>query len=601
MPTSPALIADRYRLCRLLGYGGMGRVWLAHDEVLHRDVAAKEIIPPHGLTDEEREELRLRTLREARTAARLSHPNVVRIYDTVNVEERPWIVMEYVPSRSLYQVVNTDGPLSPQRAAKLGLAVLAALRAAHEAGVLHRDIKPGNVLIADRGRVVLTDFGLATFDGPGSDSLQLTRTGLILGSPQYIAPERARDGLSLPESDLWSLGATLYAAVEGRSPYARSSAMATLTALATEDPDPALNAGPLKPVLDALLRKDPKQRATIAQTERLLRHALAKDQQASATRSTKLLPRQRKTPDGPASAEQPVAEPAEAVAVTAVSPIVPPKPNPVIPREPARATAAPGTSPAVQASPSGVSVKPRRNPLRVKPPRPLSPGDSSLAERSSPDRFGWLRTRSGLLAALVAAVVTLGIVVVVALQAFGGEDESPAGKTAAPSGQASQPTSPDASSPQSGGGGAQAGELPQGWRQYQDQTGFSVAAPTGWAISREGTMVYFREPGGRVFGIDQTDQPKPDPVADWTAQEANRSGGLANYQRIKIQSVNYFQTAADWEYVYGWGSGQLHVVIRGFVVSSSKAYGIFWLTPEAQWQASYPLFEAVCRSFRPAG
>ncbi|WP_233258166.1 serine/threonine-protein kinase, partial [Micromonospora sp. S4605] len=237
----------------------MGRVWLARDEMLHRDVAVKEIRPPAWLTESERDGVRLRTLREARTAARLNHPNVVRIYDVVHDGDSPWIVMEYVRSRSVHQLLATDGPLSARRTARIGLAVLAALRAAHAAGVLHRDVKPHNVLVADDGRVVLTDFGLATFAGGDG---AMTGPGMVLGSPQFVAPERARDGISDPRTDLWSLGATLYAAVEGRAPYARPSAMATLSALATEPPDPMRRAGVLRPVLTGLLQRDPWRRLT---------------------------------------------------------------------------------------------------------------------------------------------------------------------------------------------------------------------------------------------------------------------------------------------------------------------------------------------------
>ncbi|WP_434090018.1 serine/threonine-protein kinase, partial [Micromonospora purpureochromogenes] len=245
----------------------MGRVWLARDEMLHRDVAVKEVVPPNWLDEAERDELRLRTLREARTAARLNHPNVVRLYDVVHDRDSPWIVMEYVPSRSVQQILTTEGPLEPGRVAGIGLAVLAALRAAHAAGVLHRDVKPHNVLVADDGRVMLTDFGLATFDG--GDGL-MTGPGLVCGSPQFVAPERAREGVSDPRTDLWSLGATLYAAVEGQSPYARSTAMATLSALATEPPDPAPHAGPLGPALEGLLHRDPRRRIRHDEADRLI-------------------------------------------------------------------------------------------------------------------------------------------------------------------------------------------------------------------------------------------------------------------------------------------------------------------------------------------
>src|SRR4029453_18220007 len=261
------LVAGRYRLHEPVGTGGMGRVWLARDEMLDRDVAVKEFVPPDWMNDDEKDRLRDRTLREARSAARLNHPHVVRIYDVVHADGLPWIVMEYVPSRSLHQVIAEDGPFSPADAARIGLDVLDALTAAHRAGVLHRDIKPHNVLMGIDGRVVLTDFGLATFVDDGS----VTGPGLVVGSPQYVSPERARDGASTVESDLWSFGATVYAAVEGRSPYARESAMATLMALATEEPDPPVQAGVLTPVLTGLLQQEPGARLTAAQVDDKLR------------------------------------------------------------------------------------------------------------------------------------------------------------------------------------------------------------------------------------------------------------------------------------------------------------------------------------------
>ncbi|HET6529425.1 MAG TPA: serine/threonine-protein kinase, partial [Actinoplanes sp.] len=268
MTAAETLVAGRYRIGPCLGTGGMGRVWLARDEVLRRDVAIKEIALPFGLTDEEREEMRARTLREARAAARLSHPNVVRIYDVQHGDERPWIVMEYVPSRSLLQVIKENGPLPPKDVAGIGLAVLAALDAADRVGVVHRDVKPSNVLIADDGRVLLTDFGAAMIDeGEGA----LTQTGVILGSPRYISPERAATGISTLESDMWSLGATLYEAVEGRGPYTRETTLAVLVALATERPDPLDRAGPLKPVINGLLQKNPKNRMRPLEVEQRLR------------------------------------------------------------------------------------------------------------------------------------------------------------------------------------------------------------------------------------------------------------------------------------------------------------------------------------------
>ncbi|AGZ43825.1 serine/threonine-protein kinase-like domain-containing protein [Actinoplanes friuliensis DSM 7358] len=267
MPQQP--IGGRYRLVRPLGQGGQGRVWLARDEVLRRDVAIKELLPPPGLSEEEQDYLCERSMREARTIARLNQTNVVRIYDVLPYDGRPWIVMEFIASRPLHQVLRREGPMAPERAARIGLSVLAALRAAHEAGVLHRDVKPANVLLAHDGRVVLTDFGLAT----ASEDPGMTQSGVVLGSPAYLAPERALDHPVGPASDLWSLGATLYAAVEGRSPYARTTPIATLAALTTELPPAPEHAGVLRPALEGLLRRDPEARISAAEAEHLLLQA----------------------------------------------------------------------------------------------------------------------------------------------------------------------------------------------------------------------------------------------------------------------------------------------------------------------------------------
>ena len=263
----PALVAARYRLGPPIGRGGMGRVWRAHDEVLGRDVAVKEILPPPGLTDPEA--VHRRTLREARAAARLSHPGVVRVFDVLEVDGGTWIVMEFVQCRSLQEVLAADGPLPPRRAARIGLDLLAALVAADRAGVEHRDVKPANVLLADDGRVLLTDFGIATLDDDPSTST----SDVILGSPEYMAPERAHHGHAGLGSDLWSLGATLYAAVEGHSPFHRATVAATLTAITVDDPEPPRLAGPLAPALEALLRKDPADRPNARDATRLLRSA----------------------------------------------------------------------------------------------------------------------------------------------------------------------------------------------------------------------------------------------------------------------------------------------------------------------------------------
>jgi serine/threonine protein kinase len=265
------LVAGRYRIARPLGAGGMGRVWLAVDEVRHRRVAIKKCSMPDGLTQGEQELVRGWTLREARATARVSHPNVIRIEDVLSGDDQPWTVMEYVPSRSLLQLIEDAGPLPVGEVARIGLAVLDALDGARRAGVLHLDVKPSNVLIADDGRVVLTDFAPAVTD-EGIDAL--ARAGIILGSPNYIAPERLLDGVATARADLWSLGATLYHAAEGRPPFLRKTTGATLRAVTDGAPDPPRLAGPLSGVLIGLLRRDPAERMTAAEvTDRLRRLA----------------------------------------------------------------------------------------------------------------------------------------------------------------------------------------------------------------------------------------------------------------------------------------------------------------------------------------
>jgi eukaryotic-like serine/threonine-protein kinase len=459
MTATQIVLAGRYRLQEPIGQGGMGRVWLATDELLGREVAAKELVAPAGFTEAEVREMGTRAMREARAAARLSHANVVAVYDVVVEGGSPWIVMEYVRSQSLFELVARQGPLDVPTVARIGLGVLAALRAAHGSGVVHRDVKPGNVLIAPDGRVVLSDFGLATIVGDPA----VTRAGMLIGSPSYMAPERARDGDAGPAADLWSLGATLYFAVEGHAPYERTSALATITALATEDPPPAGRAGALAPVLHGLLQRLPEARLDPVVAERLLRQALV------------------------------------------------PQPSGV-----ARVAAAPATS----------------------PPRTRIVGPVTIAGR----RPG--RRRLGVLAlivlALVAGLTAWSIAADTTSDPIGAPstvDTSTVEPTAAAA-QATGPAPEASTEPPVAGGGQPV--LPAGWYRYTDETGFSVAIPQGWSVQRSGTIVYFREPvGGRYLGIDQTDQPQLDPVADWAGKEAYRvgRGDFPDYRRIRLEEV----------------------------------------------------------------
>ncbi|MGW3290906.1 serine/threonine-protein kinase [Streptomyces sp. NPDC001002] len=245
----------------------MGRVWRAADEILDRPVAVKEM-RIDGLDAEDTRTRRERTLREARATARIDHPNVVRVYDVVDEGERLWIVMELVLGRSLEQMTAQDGPLTPRQAARIGVGLVTALRQVHERGVLHRDIKPGNVLVEDAGqRVVLTDFGIAAMQ----DAKALTMVGMLVGSPDYMAPERISGRPQGPPSDIWSLGATLCAALGGRSPFSRDTTLATLHAVLYEEPQLPLAAGPLQDILAALLEKDPTVRPGLDELEAALR------------------------------------------------------------------------------------------------------------------------------------------------------------------------------------------------------------------------------------------------------------------------------------------------------------------------------------------
>ncbi|MFE1292597.1 serine/threonine-protein kinase [Streptomyces sp. NPDC058751] len=297
---SERLLAGRYRLGDVLGRGGMGTVWRAEDETLGRTVAVKELRFPSAIDEEEKRRLITRTLREAKAIARIRNNGAVTVFDVVDEDNRPWIVMERIEGKSLAEVIREDGLLTPRRAAEVGLAILDVLQAAHREGILHRDVKPSNVLIDHDGRVVLTDFGIAQVEGDPS----ITSTGMLVGAPSYISPERARGHKPGPAADLWSLGGLLYASVEGVPPYDKGSAIATLTAVMTEPVEQPKNAGPLEKVIYGLLVKDPEQRLDDAGARAMLNEVLS-------------------APDP----EQDVPEPPDATKVVAMPPL---------PEEPAR-------------------------------------------------------------------------------------------------------------------------------------------------------------------------------------------------------------------------------------------------------------------------
>ncbi|MEV0221146.1 serine/threonine-protein kinase [Streptomyces sp. NPDC050704] len=287
---SERLLAGRYRLGEVLGRGGMGTVWRAKDETLGRTVAVKELRFPSSIDEEEKRRLITRTLREAKAIARIRNNGAVTVFDVVDEDNRPWIVMELVEGKSLAEAIREDGLLTPKRAAEVGLAVLDVLRSAHREGILHRDVKPSNVLISEDGRVVLTDFGIAQVEGDPS----ITSTGMLVGAPSYISPERARGHKPGPAADLWSLGGLLYASVEGVPPYDRGSAIATLTAVMTEPVEQPKNAGPLENVIYGLLVKDPEQRLDEAGARAMLTEVIhapePKEDEPEPVDATKVVP-----------------------------------------------------------------------------------------------------------------------------------------------------------------------------------------------------------------------------------------------------------------------------------------------------------------------
>ncbi|MER6778383.1 MULTISPECIES: serine/threonine-protein kinase [unclassified Streptomyces] len=368
--TGGELIGGRYRLLELIGQGGMGRVWRGRDETLGREVAVKEVLLPQGVSDADRDQLVQRVLREARASARLNHPGIITVHDVVAHGGAPVIVMEYVTGVSLGTALTRNGPLPVRQAAGMALAMLKALRRAHEAGIVHRDLKPDNVLLME-DRVIITDFGIAHM---ADATTALTRTGTVMGTPAFMAPEQLLGRPPSPANDLWALGATLYTAVEGEAPFSGETFSALCIAVATQDPRPAVRAGALAPLLAALLTKDPAQRATAelaqAELERL----------AHGSRSGPV--------DGPVDAPAPPPASTPTMTVPAAgAPAFVPAPVPV----PAPGSAPPMAEPRTAGTPRAAmpAVPPT---TAAAAPGPASPGRSSSSPSSaSPSRARLIR------------------------------------------------------------------------------------------------------------------------------------------------------------------------------------------------------------------
>ncbi|WP_236008220.1 serine/threonine-protein kinase [Actinomadura physcomitrii] len=633
--TGERLLARRYRLVTQVGRGGMGTVWQAHDEVLGRDVAVKEVILPHGLTDEERAVHHKRTFREARTAARLGHPGVVTVYDVVEEDDRPWIIMELIKARSLDQVIKQDGPLEPRRAAEIGRQMLAALHAAHQAGVLHRDVKPSNVLITGTARTgeraVLTDFGIATASGDAT----LTQTGLVMGSPAYIAPERARGRTAGPASDLWSLGVTLYAMLHGKSPFERPEPMAALVAVISDEPDPPEKGGRLIPVIEGLLRKNPDQRMEAIEAGALLDDIVR--QETIDTQRTMAV-------------EYPVEEaPGGALPdpYQQSDPYQQPDPDPA----PDATRAAPWAGGQGTAAPRAESADARPDQLtrfdvptaaaRSDPSRttldPADPSrttsdhaDSSSADpnRADPNRVeSWsagAETRpagtsppggptapsgrpalaSNRNVLIVAALVLLVIVVVAGIAWASSGDGGKPKKNAGPPPATGHPSAPATSAKPS----ASSSATPAGFRTHKDGSGYSVLIPDGWSgPEHKGTSDYFYAPDRRTYlQIDQTSSPGKSAIGDWRRMDGG--SGFPGYRKLRIAPTGDHppvpdtgngDKSADWEFTFDGDGGRMHILNRGFV-TNGHGYAILLRAPQDAWDKTFAELQPVYQYFKPA-
>jgi len=568
-------------------------------------------------------------------AGRLTHPNVVGIYDIVEEDGRPWIIMELVPCRSLRDIVREDGPLTPAQAAEVGVGILAALLAAHAEGILHRDVKPANILVSLPDRVVLTDFGIAR----ATDSPTLTNAGMLIGSPSYIAPERARGEMATAAGDLWALGASLYTAVEGRPPFDRKGALATLTAVVVDEPDPAYHAGALWPVISGLLRKDPAERLGAAEAEQMLLHVAANGDSALAVASAPVpVPMFVPQESGPEVVREPTAD-SPGIAEreqTADSPVAAERErtadSPVIAKGDTEASAAPAaaTEPAVLAAPV-VPVLPAETPA---PPAetPVPPAESPVPPAETPAPAApaapageakgrrFRRGRAGAAIAAVAVAVIAAAVTAIVLLPGGHKAAAlpPAGPspsarpsasakpTASPSPSASPSVSPSKSPAQSAPASPSGsyGAMPVGFYRFTNSTGFSIGVPSGWQISHVGHYVYIRDPSnsGIFLLIDQSDHPQPNPLADWEQQQANRESSYPDYHLIRLESVSYPQAekAADWEFTFDRDGIPVHILNRNILANAQHAYALYWSTPEADWTADYHYFQSFAATFIPA-
>jgi eukaryotic-like serine/threonine-protein kinase len=548
-------VADRYELGTELGRGGMGVVWRATDTLLAREVAVKEVDPPRGLDAEQRAAMRARVSREARAAARLSHPGVVTVYDIAQDGGRDYIVMELVAAPTLDDVVRTGGPLAPERAARLGLGLLATLAAAHRAGIVHRDLKPKNVMVREDGTTKLTDFGIASVQGDP----RLTATGLVVGSPAYMAPEQVEGGRVGPAADLWALGATLWFAVEGEPPFGGGE-FQTLSAIVNGEPRQPTRLGPLAPVLEGLLAKDPARRPTPAELGPLL-------QRVAATRSTGAPP--WGSPDPSRSSGAPLRGSPDPSRSTGAPLRGSPDPSGA-----GRAAGPAGTG--GDTPPVPRPARPRRRGRRAVPPVPPvpAPGEPVLPRR--PRRLG--RGTGIVLAVLVAGVAAVAVARLAAPERGSG-----AGGRRPPA-------------------NAQRPVVPASWQAFQSPDGaYRLAHPPGWSPVDRGPFTDFVEPvGGRFFRV----QPTADGLQPLPAQRSLESSFVArhagdDYRRVRLGTTTFKDLpAAEWEFTFVDGGRPR----RGYditFVAGGRRHAILFQAGAEQWQASRDELQAFLAGYRP--
>jgi hypothetical protein len=621
-------VADRYLLRRRIGVGGMGIVWEALDELLARRVAIKAVELPSTLVGAERAKFAARVLREARAAARLTHPAAVTLYDVIREQGTTYIVMELVEARSLATLVQEDGPLQPEEAARIGLQVLAALEVAHGHGIVHRDVKPGNVLVLPGGQAKLTDFGIATLRGDP----ELTATGMVLGSPGYMSPEQASGEGSGPASDLYGLGATLYYAVEGQAPFGKAAPIPTMAAVVHEEPRPLRRAGPLGPIIERLLAKDPEARPIGVEVRRFLDQVAAAGAAPSRGAAT-AVPVEREAPgeQDPATLEE--------LPVPVPVPVPAREPEPEAQEAPERADEPePQTprAPAGEPEPREPRTPPPtpREPERVPVPAPVPATVEREPERPAGEPAGPSGARRGLLplpviGALLLLATAIGLMAAVATRDGGGRPSAAGGTApttaaagtrgdgagtggggAASTSTTRQPTTtageaPTTAAPEGGGAPPRDGGTPAGWRTFTAPSGvYQLAYPGDWTIrrGRERIVDFVRPGGGAYLRVDWTDQPQ-DPWENWKTYEPQFAASHAGYQRLRLEPGTFNGLrAALWEYRYRSGGTTLHAVNHTFVSRDGRfAYAFNFQTRDADWGASAGLLRELQRQFRVRG